>query len=560
MTFALAQIDPTVGDIKGNVRRILAECDQARRSGADVVIFPELCVFGYPPRDAVYRAELVERNLRAVEEIARRTADLTVVLGHVGINRTGTGRPLLNAASVCTGGTVRARYAKSLLPTYDVFDEARYFEPGRETVVVDVRVNGTPVRLGITICEDLWNDAQFEGRKVYGQDPVKRTVEAGADVVVNLSASPFRSGVWRGRESLFCSQMTAHRRPLLYVNQVGGNDDVLFDGASLAIDAAGTVAARAKAFEEDLLIVHWPIGSGLRVEPYPEELESIREALAMGIRDYVHKCGFTSVLVGVSGGIDSAVTTALAVEALGAEHVRAVALPSRFSSAHSLEDARALADNLGVRLTVMDIEPVHRAVEETLAPVFAEAGATTPTVAEENVQARIRGLLLMALSNKFGALLLSTGNKSEWAVGYCTLYGDMCGALAVLSDVPKTTVFALARHINEHAGRVLIPEHTISKPPSAELREHQTDQDTLPPYDLLDAILERYVTHGERIDRIIEAGLDADTVRRVARMVARSEYKRKQAPVGLKVTSRAFGTGWRMPIAARLETDPRNDV
>jgi NAD+ synthetase len=551
MKVALAQINPTVGDVEGNAGRIIERIREARAGGAQLVVFPELAVFGYPPKDLLLRRELVSRNLAAVDRIAAQCMGVTAVVGYVQPDPTGAGKGNLNAAAVCRDGTVVARYAKMLLPTYDVFDETRYFSPGTCVQTVDIGTGDRCVRVGLTICEDLWNDHQFEGRRVYGTDPIARTVAAGAKLLVNLSASPFRAGVQERREALFAEQVREQGVPLVYVNQVGGNDDLLFDGAGLVLSATGELIARARAFDEDLLIVDLNAPLTARIERYPDRIGSIRKALVLGVRDYIRKCGFESVVIGLSGGVDSAVTAALAVEAVGGERVCGVAMPSRFSSTHSVEDARQLAEDLGIRFVIVPIEGPHRALEEVVAPHFADAGAAGFGVAEENIQARIRGSILMALSNKFGSLLLTTGNKSELAVGYCTLYGDMCGGLSVLSDVPKTVVYELARHINGSPGYPLIPLRTIEKAPSAELRENQCDQDTLPPYDTLDAILEHYVEREAGIAEIVALGFDSATVEGVAAMVDRSEYKRKQAAVGLKVTSRAFGTGRRMPIAAR---------
>jgi NAD+ synthetase len=438
-----------------------------------------------------------------------------------------------------------------LLPTYDVFDETRYFTAGPQVQTFALPGGGENLRAGLTICEDLWSDHQFEGRRVYGIDPVALTAAAGAELLINLSASPYRAGIQQNREKLFAEQMRKQALPLVCVNQVGGHDDLIFDGASLVLDSRGKVLARAKAFAEDLVVADLGESGKARIETYPERIESIRLALDLGIGDYLQKCGFKKVFIGLSGGIDSAVAVALAVEAIGADRVQGVAMPSRFSSEHSVEDARQLADNLGIDFAIIPIENVHRAMEEAVAPAFERFAAPGSGVAEENIQARIRGNILMSLSNKAGALLLTTGNKSELAVGYCTLYGDMCGGLAVLSDVPKTVVYDLARRINASTAPPWIPERTIEKPPSAELRENQLDQDTLPPYDVLDAILEQYVEQEASIEDIVEMGFDRATVKGVARMVDRTEFKRKQAPVGLKVTSRAFGTGRRMPIAAK---------
>lgn len=548
MTVAIAQFNPTVGDMDANVGRMRSLIADARAAGATLVVFPELAVFGYPPKDLLLRADAVKKNADALAAVARAADGITVVTGYVGAGDGGTGKGVLNAAAVCRDGRVVASYAKRLLPTYDVFDESRHFRPGTAPVVVDVGLDRPYRRVGITICEDLFNDHQFDGRRVYGVDPIAETVGQGAGLIINLSASPFAAGKYAEREQIFAGQVRAQGVPLVFVNQVGGNDDLIFDGASVVLDATGRVVARARAFAEDLLLVDLAQTDLARVAPYPDRIESIRRALVLGTRDYLEKCGFDAVIVGLSGGIDSAVTGAIAVEAIGADRVHGMAMPSRFSSSHSIEDAEQLAANLGIPLHVVPIEPVHRAMEEAVAPYFA---GRARDVADENIQARIRGNLLMAMSNKLGYLLLSTGNKSEMAVGYCTLYGDMCGGLAVLSDVPKTTVYALARHMNATSPRPPIPVRSIEKPPSAELREDQTDQDALPPYALLDAVLEQYIEHDRSSDEIVALGFDRAEVDRIVAMVDRCEYKRKQAPVGLKVTSRAFGTGRRMPIAAR---------
>ncbi len=551
MKIALGQINPTVGDIDGNTERMIQDVMRARSLGAHLIVFPEMAVFGYPPKDLLLREDLIRRNVAAVERVAASCTGITAVVGFVEPDRTASGKGLLNAAALCRDGAIQSTYAKMLLPTYDVFDETRYFNAGTDVLIVPVSTSGDPLRVGLTICEDLWSDRQFDGRTVYGIDPVERTAAAGADLIVNLAASPYRAGLQQVREDIFAAQIRAQGLPLVNVNQVGGNDDLLFDGASLVMDGQGRIVARAKAFQEDFLVVDFSALESARIEPYPDRVEGIHRALVLGIRDYIRKCGFDQVVIGLSGGIDSAVTAALGVEALGANRVRGVAMPARFSSTHSVEDAQALADNLEIEFAVVPIEGAHRAMEEAVAQQFAQAAPGAPTTAEENIQARIRGNVLMSLSNKFGSLLLTTGNKSELAVGYCTLYGDMCGGLAVLSDVPKTTVYELALEINRLAGRTLIPERTITKPPSAELRENQTDQDSLPPYDILDPILEQYVENERAVGDIAKMGFDRATVERVAGMVDRSEYKRKQAAVGLKVTSRAFGTGRRMPIAAK---------
>lgn len=546
MRVALAQTNPTVGDIEGNAARIQAHIEQARAQAADLVIFSELAIFGYPPKDFLLRSTLVARNLAALDAIAAQCQGISAIVGYVQPLETGTG--LANAAAYCCQGKVSARYAKRLLPTYDVFDETRYFTPGTKVETVAVPTLAGRVRVGLTICEDLWNDEQFDGRRVYGLDPIQETVAAGAELIVNISASPFEVNKHLKREHIFAEQAREHGVALAWVNQVGGNDDLLFDGASLVMDKTGRVCARAPSFAEHLQVVELDASDAAELTAYPTAIETIRRALVLGTRDYVHKCGFREVVLGLSGGIDSAVTAVLAVEALGADCIHAVAMPSRYSSDHSLTDAEALAANLGIDYRVVEIEQVHQALEATMAPHF---GSTPPGIAEENIQARLRGNIVMALSNKFGWLLLTTGNKSELAVGYCTLYGDMSGGLAVLSDVPKTVVYDLARHLNATYPGPCIPESSITKPPSAELKDDQCDQDSLPPYDTLDAILEQYVERERGVDEIAATGFPRELVQRIARLVDVNEYKRRQAAVGLKVTTRAFGTGRRMPIAAR---------
>lgn len=548
MKVALAQTNPTVADIAGNAARIIELIDISRTAGVDLVVFPELALFGYPPKDLVARDELVRQNVAAIERIADRCRGVAAIVGYVQPDPAGLGRGVSNAAAFCRDGVVACSYAKMLLPTYGVFDESRYFTSGRDVRIVDVPAGRGGTRVGLTICEDLWNDHQFEGRRVYGVDPVALAVSAGAELLVNISASPFSAGRQAYRESLFAEQIRERAVPLVQVNQVGGQDDLIFDGASVALDSGGDVIARAKAFEEDLLFVDTAAPGQARVEPYPDRISGIRRALVLGIRDYMRRCGFERAVVGLSGGVDSALTAMLAVEAIGAENVTGIAMPSRFSSPHSLEDASELAGNLGFPIDVIPIEGVHRAMEEAVRPQFEDLPAD---VTEENIQARIRGNILMALSNKLGWLLLSTGNKSELAVGYCTLYGDMCGGLAVLSDVPKTVVYDVARLINRTAAGPCIPTRTIEKEPSAELRENQRDTDSLPPYEVLDAILEKYIEQEIAVDEIVASGFERDTVERIVRLVDGNEYKRKQAPVGLRVTRRAFGPGRRMPIAAK---------
>lgn len=560
MRIALAQVNPTVGDIAGNTKIIIDYARRARAAGARVVVFPELVVTGYPPRDLLLKPSFIDDSLRAVETIARETEGIDAIVGYPARNEHEVGRPLWNAAALLRGGRVVSSHFKTLLPTYDVFDESRYFEPGpAEARNILIDIDGVPV--GLSICEDLWNDERLIARRLYHTNPIAQLHSAGARLMLNCSASPFVVGKHAFREELFASQVRQFGCPLVYVNQVGGNDELVFDGCSCVFDANGNVIARAKAFEEDLLIVDVPLQGDRAARVHdaeghvrdaratvPTGIASIHRALILGLKDYMRKCGFKSAVVGLSGGIDSAVVAALAVEALGADKVTGVAMPSRYSSDHSIADAKALAANLGIAFHVIPIREPHAAFETALADVFA---GRVPDVAEENIQARCRGVILMAISNKFGSILLTTGNKSEIAVGYCTLYGDMAGGLAVISDVPKTDVYRLARHLNDRAGRPIIPEGTLTKPPSAELRPNQTDQDSLPPYDVLDAILFRYVEEEKSAKQIIADGFEPAVVERVIRLIDLSEYKRRQAAPGLKVTSRAFGMGRRMPIAQR---------
>jgi NAD+ synthase (glutamine-hydrolysing) len=548
MRIALAQINPTVGDIPGNSAKILDFLDRAKTGGAKLVVFPELSVIGYPAKDLLLKPQFIDDNLRAVSEIAAKVHGIDAVVGYAERNTDPVGRPLHNAVAFLRDGRIREKHFKTLLPTYDVFDEGRYFEPG-PAIARSNLVRIGDVALGLSICEDLWNDEKLIPRRLYHQNPIADLHRAGAQIMINASASPFVVGKHDFRLELFASQARQFGQPLLYVNQVGGNDELVFDGNSVVFDARGNVVAQAKDFEEDLLLVDVNVDSGRDAGPIntpSRGIESIYKALLLGLRDYVRKCGFSSVVLGLSGGIDSALTAALAVAALGKEKVTGVAMPGRFSSDHSIADAKQLAENLGIAFHILPIDSVHKAYEQTLAGIFA---GRKPDTTEENLQARIRGALLMALSNKFGDLLLTTGNKSEIAVGYCTLYGDMAGGLAIISDVPKTMIWEMSRWINQRAGRELIPQRSIDKIPSAELRPNQTDQDSLPPYPLLDAILFRYVEEEKGAAQIIAEGFDAATVMRVVKLIDASEYKRRQAAPGIKVTSRAFGFGRRMPIA-----------
>jgi NAD+ synthase (glutamine-hydrolysing) len=545
MKIALLQINPTVGDLAGNARLILDALEQARGHGADLAVTPELSLVGYLPRDLLLSPEFVSRSWERLADLATRSAHLPPVL--VGVpepNDAAEGRPLFNTAALLRDGRIEQRFRKALLPTYDVFDEDRYFEPFHGAQVLDVAGS----RLGISICEDIWNDRDFWKRRRYHHDPIEQLAAANADIVLNLSASPFIAGKHARREEMLSSMARRHSVPVAYVNQFGGNDDLVFDGRSCAFNAEGQPIARGRSFDADVVICDLagpPIGAA---EDLGIESE-IWRALVLGTRDYVRKCGFANVVLGLSGGIDSALTAAVAVEAVGPDHVLGVLMPSPYSSRGSLDDARQLASNLGIETMTLPIETVMRAYDATLGDAFADSDAG---VAKENIQARIRGALLMALSNQRGALLLTTGNKSELAVGYCTLYGDMSGGLAVIADVPKTMVYRVSRWRNAAAGRPIIPEASLTKAPSAELRPNQKDEDSLPPYDILDEILRRHIELHEPADQIVAAGCDPATVTRVLKLVRGSEFKRKQAAPGLKVTDRAFGTGWRMPIAMKL--------
>ena len=551
MKIALLQINPTVGDLAGNARLILDALHQAKRHDAALAVTPELALVGYLPRDLLLSGGFVERSWKALAALARDAAALPPVL--VGLpepNASDEGRPLFNTAALLREGAIGERFRKALLPTYDVFDEDRYFEPFHGPQTLDIAGR----RLGISICEDIWNDRDFWKRRRYHHDPIEELVRAGADAIVNLSASPFTANKHTRREEMLGAMARRHSVPVLYVNQFGGNDDLVFDGRSCAFGPDGAPTARAHSFEHDVLICDLERTTAISPPSDVGTESEIWRALVLGTRDYVTKCGFQSAVLGLSGGIDSALTAAIAVEALGAERVLGVLMPSPYSSRGSIDDAQALARNLGIETVTLPIEGIMRAYDQALADVFAEGDCS---VARENIQARIRGALLMALSNSRGSLLLTTGNKSELSVGYCTLYGDMSGGLAVIADVPKTMVYRVARWRNQSAGRSLIPESSLTKAPSAELRPNQTDQDSLPPYEILDDILQQYIERHQPAETIIAAGFDAATVHRVLRMVRNAEFKRKQAAPGLKVTDRAFGTGWRMPIAARI-TDIAN--
>jgi NAD+ synthase (glutamine-hydrolysing) len=543
MKIALAQFNPTVGDFAGNSARILSLAAQAQQRGAEIAVFSELCLCGYLPQDLLERPAFIDRNHKELKELAAKIA-LPSIVGYAGRVKNGTGKSIANKAALICGGRVVFEQSKMLLPTYDVFDESRYFQPAEQQFVYGFGSE----QLGITICEDVWNDKNFWANCRYDRDPVTEIIGQGTTVLVNISASPYTIDKRSLRFEMLRSIAMNHRRPVIYVNQVGGDDSLIFDGASMAVTADGRVAAQALAFQEDLVLFDTATGQGeIHAQPH-EEIAYAYQALVIGTYDYVQKCGFKKVLIGLSGGIDSAVVAAIAVAALGAENVLGVSMPGPYSSEGSKADAAALAKNLGFQLVTVPVTEVFEAYLRSLAPVFANRPAN---VAEENIQARIRGNYLMALSNKFGSMVLSTGNKSEIAVGYCTLYGDMAGGLAVISDVPKLMVYELARWINRE--RELIPLSTIEKPPSAELRPNQKDEDSLPPYDVLDRILKAYIEDLRSPQEIADHyGFDLKLVRDIAILVDRSEYKRKQAAPGLKITSRAFGFGRPFPIAQKF--------
>ncbi|HEY5346164.1 MAG TPA: NAD+ synthase [Verrucomicrobiae bacterium] len=546
MIIGLLQLNPTIGAFAANREKLLSAYAAAVARGAEFVVAPELFLCGYPPRDLLLRGDFIEANLAALHETAANIGEVPLCIGYVEKNSDRPGRALQNAAAVLQNGKIIWRTTKSLLPTYDVFDEDRYFEPAKQ--VAPFIFNGR--KIGITICEDIWNDEDFWPARLYRRDPVRELIAQGAEMILNLSASPWHDGKEKTRLEMLRRVARDEKIPLAQVNAVGANDELIFDGHSVALDAQGETLALGKGFAEDILIVDLGESGKRKAESgneFPARAELLFSALVLGLRDYVHKCGFKSVILGLSGGIDSALIAVIAAEALGAENVLGVAMPARYSSAGSLTDAEKLARNLKIRYDVLPIEPVFLAVEKQLEKVFA---GTQPNEAEENIQSRLRGVTLMALSNKFGALVLTTGNKSEMAVGYCTLYGDMNGALAPLADVLKTDVYKIARWVNRE--REIIPADSIAKPPSAELRPGQTDQDSLPPYEMLDAILDLYVVNNLSQAAIVARGFDAAVVSEVVNKINFSEYKRRQAAPGLKVSPRAFGMGRRIPIAQRF--------
>jgi len=539
----LGQINPTVGDFQGNSAKIIGFAERARDAGAGLILFPELSVCGYPPRDLVERPSFVTHNREAVERIATQTKGITVICGLVTPAQAETGKSVMNSAAVLKDGRVAFLQSKMLLPTYDVFDEMRNFAPAPSQSLFPF----CGKQIALTICEDAWNDKQFWNKRLYTVDPVEALIRAGGNFVLNISASPFWLGKREFRRDLLASIARTQKVPVAMVNQVGGNDSLVFDGSSLVLGPSGEVIAQGKSFAEDIVYFDSDRLTGDMHEQIEGEEASGYAALVLGTRDYVCKCGFGKVIVGLSGGIDSALTAVIAADAVGPDNVIGVGMPGPYSSRGSIDDARALTQNLGIRFELLPINEVFEGYQRTLHEIFANY---KEDVTEENIQSRARGTLLMALSNKIGAIVLSTGNKSELGVGYCTLYGDMVGGLAVISDVPKTLVYRLSHYVNSL--RPVIPQASLEKPPSAELRPGQKDSDTLPPYEILDAVLEDYVEDSHSAERIAsERGIDVTLVKRVIRMVERAEYKRQQAAPGLKISPKAFGYGRRFPIAAK---------
>jgi NAD+ synthase (glutamine-hydrolysing) len=547
MKIAIAQLNPTIGNLTDNAQQILAAAHQAE--GADLLLTPELSLCGYPPRDFLMQAAFIEQMAATLTQLAQALPpQIAVLVGAAVVNEQANlgGKPLFNSTVLLQHGAVQQFFHKRLLPTYDVFDDHRYFEPGSESGVFTLK----GVRIGVTICEDLWNDQNFWGKRNYRVDPLRELANQDVDLIVNLSGSPYSVGKQKVREAMLRQATQTYGQPILYANQVGGNDDLIFDGSSVGFNRSGVMVCRAQAFAPDFLTVEFDptlrdLQSGdIAVHPDHPDAE-IWAALVLGVGDYVRKSGFSKLVLGLSGGIDSALVAAIAAAAVGPENVLGILMPSPYSSDHSVNDALKLAQNLGIQTQILPIGDLMKTYDQTFAELFAN---TEFGLAEENIQSRIRGNLLMAVSNKFGYLLISTGNKSEMAVGYCTLYGDMNGGLAAIADVPKTRVYSICEWLNRQ--QEIIPEHIITKPPSAELKPGQVDQDSLPPYEILDDILCQFITQHKSPGEIVASGQAAATVDRVIKLVTRAEFKRKQAPPGLKITDRAFGTGWRMPIAS----------
>lgn len=553
MKITIAQLNPIIGDLKGNTQKILNAAKNATKTGTRLLLTPELSLSGYPPRDLLLDPCFVETMQSHLKQLAAEIPpNLAVLVGTIDLNTkagiTG-GKNLFNSIALIDHNEIKQIFHKRLLPTYDVFDEHRYFEPGGESNFFTL----DNIKIGVTICEDLWNDEQFWGKRSYTANPIADLAEIAVDLIVNLSASPYTVNKHKVRQDMLQHCATRFQIPIIYTNQIGGNDDLIFDGCSVAYNRAGEMVFRGAAFEEDFAEIEFEeqqrdlLKTNIATMPNNEN-EEMFSALVLGVQDYAKKCGFKKVVLGLSGGIDSSLVAAIAAEALGAENVLGILMPSPYSSEHSITDALKLAESLSIETQTLPIGDLMQDYDKTLAEMFA---GTQFGLAEENIQSRIRGNLLMAVSNKFGHLLLSTGNKSEMAVGYCTLYGDMNGGLAAIADVPKTRVYQICRWLNDSRGREIIPENVITKPPSAELKPGQKDQDSLPEYDVLDDILNRLIHNHESPAQIVAAGHDAATVERVVKLVKIAEFKRRQAPPGLKVTDRAFGSGWRMPVASR---------
>ncbi|MDQ3283176.1 MAG: NAD+ synthase [Acidobacteriota bacterium] len=550
MKVYIGQINTTIGALQSNAEQSRRAYDDGVRAGADVVLVPELAVTGYPPRDLLDRPFFIDAAQQVKNELVAMTGETTLIFGCIVRSETWCGKPLHNAAIIARNGKVLLEQHKTLLPTYDVFDEMRYFEPGRNVRCVEIAGR----RVGVSICEDFWFDDEAFGTKLYCRNPVDELARQGAEIFLNISASPFNAGKRRARWEIFSKIAHRYDAPLVYVNQVGGNDELLFDGSSIVFDKSGTTIFCAPAFEEHGSLVQLQ-GSPCEMVLSLSEEEEIGRGLILGLRDYIRKCGFRDVVIGLSGGIDSALTAAIAAEALGPEHVTGIAMPSQFSSDHSIHDARELANNLGIAFHIVPIAELYQPYETALDTLFNEKKFDTTN---ENVQARIRGNILMAWSNRTGAMVVTTGNKSELAVGYCTLYGDMAGGLALLGDVYKTMVYRVSRWMNRK--RVLIPESTLTKAPSAELRPNQTDQDSLPPYDVLDGILKLYIEEFKEVDEIVAHGFDRELVARILKLVDTNEFKRQQAAPAIRVSAKAFGSGRDMPIAQRWRREPARNV
>lgn len=558
MKIAIAQLNPTIGDLENNAQKILQAAQEAASQRARLLLTPELSLCGYPPRDLLFNPSFIQSMNKQLEDLAiKLPKNMAVLVGIATMNPNASlyGEKLLfNSAAFLENGEIKQIFHKRLLPTYGVFDECRYFEPGEESDLFKIYLSSNQddyLSIGVTICEDLWNNEIFWGKRQYIANPIKDLANLGVDFIVNLSASPYTVSKQKLREAMLSHSAKHYNIPIIYANQIGGNDDLIFDGYSVAFNREGTLICRAKSFKSDLVILEFdrekqdfPLASIVEL-PEIEEIE-IWSALVLGVKDYAKKCGFNQVILGLSGGIDSSLVAAIAAEAIGKENVLGVLMPSPYSSEHSISDAEKLVQNLGIQSYQIPIAEVMNSYEQLLDPIFTGTGFG---IAEENLQSRIRGTFLMAIANKFGYLLLSTGNKSEMAVGYCTLYGDMNGGLAVIADVPKTRVYSLCHWLNRD--REIIPQNVLTKPPSAELKPGQLDQDSLPPYEILDDIIERIVHEHQSSQQIIEAGHNPIVVHQVIKLITRAEFKRKQAPPGLKITDRAFGTGWRMPIASR---------